>query len=62
MDTVASAPTGWADDLSKDRRIFQVGLQYKSIPNVVVKADYRNWDSEAGDLPDDFNLGLGFIF
>jgi hypothetical protein len=62
MDTVASAPTGWADDLSKDRRIFQVGLQYKPIPNVVVKADYRNWDSEAGDLPDDFNLGLGFIF
>ena len=62
MDTVASAPTGWADDLTKDREIFQVGLQYKPIPNVVIKADYRNFDSEGGDLPDDFNLGLGFIF
>jgi len=62
MDTVATAPTGWADDLTKDREIFQVGLQYKPIPNVVIKADYRNFDSEGGDLPDDFNLGLGFIF
>ena len=62
MDTVASAPTGWADDLTKDREIFQVGLQYKPIPNVVIKADYRNFDSKGGDLPDDFNLGLGFIF
>ncbi len=62
LDTVATAPTGFADDLSQDKEIFQVGLQYKPIPNVVIKADYRNWDSEAGDLPDDFNLGFGFIF
>ena len=62
LDTIASAPTGFADDLTKDQRIFQVGLNYKPIPNVVIKADYRNFDSEGGDLPDDFNLGLGFIF
>ncbi len=62
LDTVASAPTGFADDLSKDREIFQVGANYKPIPNVVIKADYRNWDSKGGSLPDDFNLGIGFIF
>ena len=62
MDTVASTPAGWADDLTKDREIFQVGLQYKPIPNVVVKADYRNFNSKGGNLPDDFNLGVGFIF
>ena len=62
LDTIAKAPTGFADDLSQDKEIFQVGLQYKPIPNVVIKADYRNWDSKAGDLPDDFNLGVGFIF
>jgi hypothetical protein len=50
------------DDASKDRRIYQFGLQYKPIPNVVIKADYRNFASRKGDLPDDFNLGLGFIF
>jgi len=62
MDTIASAPSGFADDLNQDKRIIQFGLNYKPIPNVVIKADYRNMDSEGGDLPDDFNLGLGFIF
>ena len=62
LDTIASAPTGFVDDPTKDQRIFQVGVNYKPIPNVVIKADYRNFDSEGGDLPDDFNLGLGFIY
>lgn len=62
MDTIASAPTGFADDLSQDRKIYQFGLQYKPIPNVVIKADYRNFTAKKGDLPDDFNLGFGFIF
>ncbi|MGZ8151889.1 MAG: hypothetical protein ACXW0Q_03125 [Methylovulum sp.] len=62
MDTIASAPTGFSDDGSKDRQIYQFGLQYKPIPNVVLKADYRNFTAKTGTLPDDFNLGLGFIF
>ncbi|WP_305908953.1 hypothetical protein Q9L42_008075 [Methylomarinum sp. Ch1-1] len=64
LDTVASVAAGnaFGDDPTMDRQIFQVGVNYKPIPNVVIKADYRNWDSEGGDLPDDFNLGLGFIF
>jgi hypothetical protein len=62
FDTIATAPTGWSDDSSMERWIYQFGLQYKPIPNVVIKADYRNFTSKAGDLPDDFNLGLGFIF
>ncbi len=62
IDSIASAPDGFADDDSQERRIFQVGLQYKPIPNVVIKADYRNIDSAQGDLPDDINLGFGFIF
>lgn len=61
-DTIASAPAGFLDDGTMDQRIFQFGLQYKPIPNVVIKADYRNFDSAGGDLPDDFNLGFGFIF
>ena len=62
VDTIASAPTGWNDDPTKDKQIFQVGLNYKPIPNVVIKADYRNFVQKAGSAPDDFNLGLGFIF
>ncbi|MCH9698478.1 MAG: CCDC90 family protein [Gammaproteobacteria bacterium] len=62
FDTIANAPDGFADDDRFDRRIFQVGLHYKPIPNVVIKADYRNFDSAGGDLGDDVNLGVGFIF
>jgi hypothetical protein len=49
----------------KDRQTYQVGLQYKPIPNVVIKADYRNRvgvDALGVKLADDFNLGFGFIF
>jgi hypothetical protein len=62
MNTIAKAPTGFANDPTKDWQIFQVGLQYKPIPNVVLKADYRNFVAKQGSLADDFNLGFGFIF
>ncbi len=61
-DTIASAPTGFLDDDRMAQRVFQFGLHYKPISNVVIKADYRNFDSKGGDLPDDFNVGIGFIF
>lgn len=60
LDTVAEAA---ADDPSRDREIFQGGISYKPIPNVVIKADYRNFEAKAGEnRADEFNLGLGFIF
>jgi hypothetical protein len=62
LDTVAEAPRGFPDDPSRDREIFQGGISYKPIPNVVIKADYRNFEAEAEDRADEFNLGLGFIF
>ncbi|MGZ8946027.1 MAG: hypothetical protein ACXW1W_11450 [Methylococcaceae bacterium] len=61
-DTIAKAPNGYKDNQNLDRQIFQVGLQYKPIPNVVIKADYRNFSAKKGSVPDDFNLGFGFIF
>jgi len=62
LNTVAKAPTGYDTDPTKDWQIYQVGLQYKPIPNVVLKADYRNFVAKQGSLADDFNLGFGFIF
>lgn len=61
-DTIASAPAGFKDDPFQDQKIFQFGLQYKPIPTVVIKADYRNFTSPGGTLPDDFNIGVGFIY
>ena len=62
FDTLADVPVGFLDDGNKDREILQFGLQYKPIPNVVIKADYRNISAKKGSVPDDFNLGFGFIF
>jgi hypothetical protein len=62
MDSLAQVPTGFSDDESLNREIYQVGLQYKPIPNVVIKADYRNFVAQKGIVADDFNLGFGFIF
>jgi hypothetical protein len=62
LNTIAKAPAGFASDPTKDQQIFQVGLQYKPIPQVVIKADYRNFVAKQGPSPDDFNLGFGFIF
>lgn len=62
LDTIAKAPNGFANDPTKNWDIYQVGLNYKPIPNVVIKADYRNRVAKQGPLSDDFNLGFGFIF
>ncbi len=61
-NTLASVPQGFADDKTWDRWIYQAGLTYKPIPNVAIKADYRNIHSAGGPLPHEFNLGLGFIY
>lgn len=61
-NTQYSVPQGFKADKSWDRWIYQAGLTYKPIPNISVKADYRNIDAAGGDLPDEFNLGVGFIY
>lgn len=62
LDPIASVPAGFLDNPNLDREIFQFGLQYKPIPNIVIKADYRNFTAKMGDVPDEFNLGIGYVF
>lgn len=62
LDPVASVPRGFADVPNLDREIFQFGLEYKPIPNIVIKADYRNFMARQGSVADEFNLGIGYIF
>ncbi len=39
-----------------------VGIQFKPIPNVVIKGDYRNRDSKRGKIADEINFGIGYVF
>ncbi len=50
-----------------DRWIYQAGISYKPIPNIVIKADYRNINDRKivpMGIPngDEFNFGVGFIY
>lgn len=49
-------------DESLDTTLTTIGFSYKPIPNVVIKADYKNYDIEDGKKADEVNLGFGFIF
>jgi hypothetical protein len=62
-NTQAEVPSGFAPDRSRDRKLYTLGLSYKPIPNVVLKMDYRNYDSKGPrNVADEFALGIGFAF
>jgi hypothetical protein len=61
-DTQWNMPSGFAADEQRDVRVHTVGLQLKPIPNVVLKADYRNRSARRGTIADEVNLGVGYVF
>ena len=62
-NTLAQVPTGFTSYGGLyDRWIYQAGLSYKPIENVAVKLDYQNFNSAAKKLPDQFNLGVAFMY
>lgn len=62
LDTQNNMPSGFARDPMQRRQYFEVGLNYKPIPQVVLKLEYRIEDREEGDLPDGIQIGGGFVF
>ena len=61
-DTQFDMPSGFDRDRSKRITSHTIGFSFKPIPNVVVKADYRNRDAQQGQIADEFNLGIGYVF
>jgi hypothetical protein len=61
-DTQRDIPTGFSADRSKEIEVYTLGVSFQPIPRVVIKADYRNRVAKTGGLPDEFNLGVGFVF
>lgn len=62
-NTLAGVPDGF-DDYGGlyNRWIYQAGLTYKPIENVAVKFDYQNFNSQAKQLPDQFNVGVAVMY
>jgi len=53
---------GFARDKSKDIDLYVAGLQFKPIPEVVFKLDFRHFDPADGDRADEVQALLGYVF
>ena len=63
VDTQASVPSGFIRNAALDQDIYTVGFSYLPVDRVVIKADYRNYQSQGGTPPADVvSLGLGFVY
>lgn len=62
LDTQRSVPTGFLRNPASEQNIFTIGLQFRPVPQTVIKADYQNSDNEAGTGLDQWNIGIGYIF
>ena len=62
VDTQQTAASGYVRDETQRNHSHTVGVSYKPIPNVVLKADYRNVKAQQGSPADEINLGIGLVF
>ena len=53
---------GYTRDPTKDIELFTAGLQWKPIPQVVLKVDYRNFDPRQADRADEIQALIGYVF
>ena len=62
FDTQRRVPAGFASDRANDVRLWTFGVNYRPIPQVVLKADYQNFDDRARAATDQWNVALGWLF
>lgn len=62
VDTQNNVPSGFTADREFKQRLYIPGIQFKPIPNVVLKVDYRSIDDFANTGGDEVSLGFGLIF
>jgi hypothetical protein len=62
VDTQARVPAGFTRDLTRDGEFTTFGVDFKPIPNVVLKIDYQ-WITNASRTGrSQFNMNLGYAF
>ena len=64
IDQHAEMAGDWDAKGKYEHRIWTTGVSYKPHPNVVLKVDYRNFDTVDNDneREDEVNFGIGFVF
>ena len=62
VDTQARVPDGFDRNSARRRWIFTPGINFYPHPNVVLKIEYRNFQTASGDSPQELGFGIGFAF
>jgi hypothetical protein len=62
LNTQDAVPEGFAANPANDRTIVSLGLAWKPLLNVALKADYQIQRNEADTGVNQFNLNLGYLF
>ena len=64
IDQHADMAGDWEEQGRYENNIWTTGISYKPHPNVVLKVDYRNFDTDDNDYEreDEVNFGIGFVF
>jgi hypothetical protein len=62
IDTQAKVATGYTKNKTQDNRLHVLGVNFKPIPQVVLKLDYRNREAKEGRLSNEISVGAGLVF
>jgi len=62
IDTQHDVASGFIENENLAYSVLSTGLSFYPHPNVVLKAEYRNQNAEAGERPDEVALGIGFAY
>lgn len=61
-DTQAAVPAGFARDPARDVESLTLGVAFKPLEQLVIKADVQDYDNGAGTGVDEIHVALGYIF
>jgi hypothetical protein len=62
LDTQAAVPAGFAANPANDSESLTLGVAFQPIDQIILKADYQDYDNGAGTGIDQLNVALGYIF
>ena len=62
LNTQSEVVSGVVADGANDQTVLTVGVNYKPIPNIAVKADYQKIENHARSGRNQFNIALGYYF
>ena len=62
INTQAKVASGYTKNKRFDNRLHVLGVNFKPVPQVVLKLDYRNRTAEKGGLSNEISVGAGLVF